>query len=92
GPAFLQAIVSNMPGPEPAMSIAGIPLDRVVPILPLAPGAPIALGALSWTGTLGVGLAVDAELVDGGRVVLAMAQAFTELRALGVNSSSSAMN
>lgn len=92
GPAFLQAIVSNMPGPEPAMSIAGIPLDRVVPILPLAPGAPIALGALSWTGVLGVGLAVDAELVDGDRVVVAMAQAFTELRALDVNSSSSAMN
>ena len=40
------------------------PLDFVVPILPLAPGVPLALGALSWHGALGIGLATDPELLD----------------------------
>jgi hypothetical protein len=64
GPTFLQAIVSNMPGPTEAMSLLDVPLERVVPILPLAPGAPVALGALSWDGGLGIGIAADPDLLD----------------------------
>jgi diacylglycerol O-acyltransferase / wax synthase len=81
GRAFLQAIVSNMPGPSAAMSIAGVRFERVAPILPLAPDAPIALGALSWTGALGLGLAVDPAFVDGDTVVAALNDALGELAA-----------
>jgi diacylglycerol O-acyltransferase len=78
-PAFVQGIVSNMAGPTKRMSIAGVPFERVVPILPLAPGAPLALGALSWTGVLGMGLAVDPRFLDADSLVAAMGQALREL-------------
>jgi hypothetical protein len=39
-------------------------LAQVYPILPLAPGAPIAVGALSWAGSLGIGLATDPASCD----------------------------
>jgi diacylglycerol O-acyltransferase / wax synthase len=81
GPAFVQAIVSNMAGPSAAMSLAGVPLERVAPILPLAPDAPIALGALSWTGALGIGLAVDPAFLDADTVAAAMNDALRELAA-----------
>ena len=79
GPAFVQGIVSNMPGPTERMSIAGVPFERVVPILPLAPGAPLALGALSWSGVLAIGLTVDSRFLDADSLVAAMAEALREL-------------
>jgi diacylglycerol O-acyltransferase / wax synthase len=79
GPRFLQAVVSNMPGPPVELSIAGIPLERVVPILPLAPGAPLALGALSWTGELGIGLATDPMFLNAPALAAAMRDALREL-------------
>lgn len=79
GPAFLQAVVTNMPGPAPAMSIAGVPVERVVPILPLAPDTTFALGALSWTGVLGLGLAADPAFVDADALASAMRDAMREL-------------
>jgi hypothetical protein len=39
-------------------------MAQVYPILPLAPGAPLALGVLSWDGSLGVGVASDPEVLD----------------------------
>jgi hypothetical protein len=81
GPAFVQAIVSNMPGPAPRMSIADVPFDEVYPILPLAPDAPLALGALSWTGELGIGIAVDPKFVQARTLAAAMQDAFRQLAA-----------
>nr|WP_277350813.1 phosphatase PAP2 family protein [Rhodococcus sp. HNM0569] len=72
GPSFLQAVVSNMPGPTVPMTFMDAPLDRVVPILPLAPDAPLALGALSWNGELGIGLAVDGHVLDATALTAAM--------------------
>ncbi|MBD0323209.1 MAG: DUF1298 domain-containing protein [Aldersonia sp.] len=68
GPAFFQAIVSNMPGPDSPMTFLDAPLEHVVPILPLAPGVPLALGALSWNGHLGLGLATDPAVLDAAAV------------------------
>lgn len=79
GPAFLQAIVSNMPGPTEHMSIVGVSFERVFPILPLAPGAPLTVGALSWAGVLGVGLAADPTFLDADTVAAAMVEAMREL-------------
>ncbi|MFI6071270.1 phosphatase PAP2 family protein [Actinoplanes sp. NPDC051343] len=63
GAAMFQAIVSNMPGPDVPLSLAGPPLAGVYPILPLAPGVPIAVGALGWDAVLSVGVATDPALI-----------------------------
>ena len=46
------------------LRLAGPPLLGAYPILPLAPGAPFAAGALGWNGVLCVALATDPLLVD----------------------------
>jgi hypothetical protein len=63
GGRFFQAIVSNMPGPEQQLSLAGKPLQAVYPIVPLAPGSPLAVGALGWHGQLHLGITTDPALV-----------------------------
>lgn len=63
GTRFFQAIVSNMPGSNQPMRMAGSDMAAVYPILPLAPGAPLVVGALGWDGTLYVGISVDPALV-----------------------------
>lgn len=64
GRKFFQAIVSNMPGPDQAFTMAGCPLDRVHPILPPAPGIPLTIGALSWNGSLAITVVTDADVLD----------------------------
>jgi hypothetical protein len=64
GGRFFQAIVSNMPGVTGQLSLAGAPLAGVYPILPLAPRAPLAVGALGWDGVLSVGIVVDPVLIS----------------------------
>jgi hypothetical protein len=44
--------------------MATVSIAHVYPILPLAPGAPIALGALSWAGSLGIGVVTDPASFD----------------------------
>jgi hypothetical protein len=80
GGRFFQAIVSNMPGPQLQLSLAGAPLVGAYPILPLAPRAPLAVGALGWYGTLNVGLATDPALVaDAEELANALRAVFGEL-------------
>jgi hypothetical protein len=64
GRRFFHAIVSNMPGSTQPLSMDGVTIASVYPILPLAPGSPITVGALSWAGTLGIGLATDPVVFD----------------------------
>ena len=84
GSRMFQAIVSNMPGPDVPLSLAGAPLAGVYPILPLAPGAPIAVGALGWNGVLSVGVVTDPALIeDVASLTGAMTAVYDELRAGG---------
>jgi len=78
GHRFFDGIVSNMPGPTQQLSMAGSDLVEVYPILPLAPGAPFVVGALSWDGVLGVGLATDPALIDARAVTAAMEERLRE--------------
>lgn len=64
GRRFFSAIVSNMPGPEAQLSLVGAPLIAAFPLLPLAPGVPLAIGTLGWNGTFCVGIAADPALVE----------------------------
>jgi diacylglycerol O-acyltransferase len=56
-------IVSNMPGPPVQLSLAGVPLRDVYPVLPLAEGVPLAVGALSWSGQLYLSVIAEPQLV-----------------------------
>lgn len=82
GGRFFQAIVSNMPGPSGRLSLAGGVLIGVYPILPLAPRAPLAVGALGWDGVLSIGVAADPGLApDVHAFGAAMAEVFADLLA-----------
>ncbi|HEX3930873.1 MAG TPA: phosphatase PAP2 family protein [Nocardioides sp.] len=79
GARFLHLVVSNMPGPIEELGLLGHPLRQVYPILPIAPGTPLALGALSWHGVLGLGLATDPDLLEVGDLADAFGRRFAEL-------------
>lgn len=59
--AAFHAIVSNVPGPEVELSVLGRPLRAVYPAVRVAPGHALSVGALSYLGTLHVGLSADAD-------------------------------
>ncbi len=81
GRRFFQAIVSNIPGPVVRLSLAGLPLERGYPILPLAPGAPIAVGALTVTGQLGIAISANPGLVpDIAELEAALLAVYDDLR------------
>jgi hypothetical protein len=63
GRRIFQAIVSNMPGPDVPLTLGGAPLQLVFPLLPLAPGAPLALGSLGWNGQMCLGVSYDPALI-----------------------------
>jgi hypothetical protein len=81
GARFLHLVVSNMPGPTDQLRMLGSELHRVYPILPVAPGTPLALGALSWHGVLGFGLGTDPALLDAEALAEGLRARFAELEA-----------
>jgi WS/DGAT/MGAT family acyltransferase len=82
GRRTFQAIVSNLPGPKTTLTMAGAVLTGAFPILPLAPGAPLAVGALSWEGRLHVGISADPVLLEEpAALAAAMREVLAELTA-----------
>jgi UDP-N-acetylglucosamine:LPS N-acetylglucosamine transferase len=63
---FFHLVVSVMPGVRRPLHIGGGLVREVVPVLPLAEGVGVAVGALAWGRTLGLGMALD-DAVLGGR-------------------------
>lgn len=81
GRRFFSAIVSNMPGPDRQLALVGAPLIAAFPLLPLAPGVPLAIGSLGWNGTLCTSIAADPALTgDAADFGAAMAAALDRLR------------
>jgi diacylglycerol O-acyltransferase len=60
GKASFNAIVSNVPGPDVELALLGRPLRSVHPAVPVAPGHALSIGAISYLGSLHVGLYADA--------------------------------
>jgi diacylglycerol O-acyltransferase / wax synthase len=54
--------VSNMRGPEREISLFGSRVLEVTPVIPLAGHLPLAVGAISYNGTLHVGVHLDPEV------------------------------
>jgi diacylglycerol O-acyltransferase / wax synthase len=81
GRRFFHAIVSNMPGPPVQLHVVGAEIDSAYPLLPLAPGTPLAVGALGWNGELCVGMSLDPALVeDAERLAAGARSVFDQLR------------
>jgi WS/DGAT/MGAT family acyltransferase len=80
GGRFFQAVASNLPGLDSEVRLAGAPLLYVHPILPSAPGAPLAIGAIGWRGQLNYGISAEPVLVnDAKRLSMAMRDVLHEL-------------
>jgi len=79
GRRFFHAIVSNMRGSPQPLSMAGVGIAQVYPILPLAPGAPLAVGALSWAGSLGIGITTDPASLDAAILAARIESTFSLL-------------
>lgn len=79
GSRFFHAVVSNMPGPTERLTMLGLGTEHVLPIVPVAPGATMSVGALAWTGRLGLGIATDPALVDADAVAAAVPSALAAL-------------
>jgi diacylglycerol O-acyltransferase len=54
--------VTNVPGPTQPLALAGAELRAAYPIPPLIAGVPLAVGALSYRGTLFVAVSADPRL------------------------------
>jgi hypothetical protein len=82
GQRTFSAIVSNMPGPVGEYRLGGATVEQVYPILPLAPGAPLAVGVIGWDGMLFLGVSVDPALFpDAARFGVAAYEVLAELNA-----------
>jgi PAP2 superfamily protein/wax ester synthase-like acyl-CoA acyltransferase family protein/uncharacterized protein DUF1298 len=75
---FVQAIVTNMPGPSSSHEMAGSLMLSVCPIIPLARRAPIAVGAISWSGVVSVGITIGPDLVADSAAFAAAARAIID--------------
>jgi WS/DGAT/MGAT family acyltransferase len=68
GHRFFHGIVSNMEGSDQQLWLGEAKLASVVPILPLAAAAPLAVGALGWNGSLGIGVATDPTVLSAAQL------------------------
>lgn len=67
GKRFFEAIVSNMVGPKGEYQLAGGAVHWVHPVVPLAPGSPVAVGIIGWDRFLDIGVSADPEVLDDAR-------------------------
>ncbi|WP_433462750.1 phosphatase PAP2 family protein [Spirillospora sp. CA-128828] len=78
---FLQGTVSSLPGPDRQLWLAGAALTAVYPIVPLAPGAPLAIAGLGVDRDLCFGLSVDPGLAEDADALMdAVHDVIEELR------------
>ncbi|SFT01976.1 wax ester/triacylglycerol synthase domain-containing protein [Saccharopolyspora flava] len=81
GRRFFNAVVSVMPGRRRAEHINGSRLSRVLPVLSLADGVGVAIGAIGWGEEFGVGVTTDPGLAPDADVLAGhLRDAFDELR------------
>ncbi|MEJ3658224.1 wax ester/triacylglycerol synthase domain-containing protein [Actinomycetes bacterium KLBMP 9759] len=63
GQRFFHLIASVMPGSRRSMHVRGGLIREAYPVLPLADGVGLAIGALQWGTTIGIGITADPALV-----------------------------
>jgi diacylglycerol O-acyltransferase / wax synthase len=60
---FFNLSLTNVPGPEERLYLAGRPVLDLVPIPPLSANAGLIVGAFSYAGTMSFGLLADPDIV-----------------------------
>ncbi|MGY1669201.1 wax ester/triacylglycerol synthase domain-containing protein [Geodermatophilus sp. SYSU D00710] len=60
----INLFVTNVPGPDRPLWLAGARLVEALPVAPLTAGVPLGIAALSYTGTLAVGIDADSAVDD----------------------------
>ena len=68
GGRYFTAIATNMPGPQVQLTLADAPILAAFPLLPLAPGTPLGVGALGWNGVFCLGISATPGLLTGPSV------------------------
>jgi hypothetical protein len=75
---------ASIPGPAMPLYLCGARVLEVFPVLPLIANEPLGVGALSYAGQFGIGVAADRDAYPDLDVFVAGAR--EELRSLGVSS------
>jgi diacylglycerol O-acyltransferase len=85
---FVNLAVSNVPGPEAPLRVAGARLLALYPFLPVADRMGLSVGCTSLAGTMAFGITSGPELLSDAEVLVAgLAEALEELaRAAGATS------
>jgi diacylglycerol O-acyltransferase len=77
---FVNLAVTNMPGTDDPVYLLGARLLELFPFVTVTGNIGLIIGVLSYNGTLGVGLTVDADVIgDLGRVAEGIERAASEL-------------
>lgn len=81
----LNLVVTNVPGPQTPLYVAGARLLDIAPFLPLGPNVALGIAVLSYAGQLGFGLIADYDVLhDVDVMATALRDSFDELsRAAG---------
>ncbi|GAA0535924.1 hypothetical protein GCM10011581_24500 [Saccharopolyspora subtropica] len=81
---FFNAVVSVLPGRRSPAHFGGGRIAGVLPVLSLADGVGVAVGAISWGERIGFGITTDTGLAPDAAVLAGhLRDAFTELRGGG---------
>jgi hypothetical protein len=73
---WFNVLVSVFPGDRRRHRLLGLPVSEVYPVLPLADGVGLAIGAMTWDQSLSVGILADAALVpDSDKLAAELADA-----------------
>ena len=79
---WFSMLVSIFPGARRSHRVLGAGVEEVYPVLALADGVGLAIGAMTWERSLSVGILADAALVpDAGRLAAELTGAFERYRA-----------
>jgi len=75
----INLFITNVPGPTEPLFLAGARLLSAVPVAPLTANVPLGIAALSYAGTLQIGVNADASVTDLAVLRDAMATEFATL-------------
>ena len=79
---WFNLLVSVFPGQRRSHRLLGARVAEVYPVLALADGVGLAIGAMTWETSLSIGILADARLVtDAGRLAAELAAAFRRAQA-----------
>ncbi len=79
---FVNLVVTNVPGPDFPLYALGAQMLEVFPVVPLAANLPVGIAALSYNGSLGIGILADRDgCPDVDVLGTAMLETFAKLTA-----------